>query len=195
MQINYFLNKDGINSVVGDYTQFSNIVDNLGKSFEDISSGKYIHLSEEQIKFMQNNPMATHKEIFNMTLEDVATEAEKLEVIVKITNYDVSDNVNTFYINDNPAWFKKELRGSIRDSLELQKSAGLETATLWVNDEAYELNIDTALELMKEIELYAIKCNNNTHNNINRVKSLTLRSELREFDITEGYPEKLKFKL
>ena len=139
--------------------------------------------------------MATHKEIFNMTLEDVATEAEKLEVIVKITNYDVSDNVNTFYINDNPAWFKKELRGSIRDSLELQKSAGLETATLWVNDEAYELNIDTALELMKEIELYAIKCNNNTHNNINRVKSLTLRSELREFDITEGYPEKLKFKL
>lgn len=190
-----FIYNGGYVTVSGDYTCNPDIVANLGETWEDYVAGKYVELNDEQVLFLNRVPAATPAETFNMEESDEASLSDKKIIIDAIEAYDSSESVNTFYVNNTPVWFNKETRTSLNNSISIEIELGKDTTILWINNTPYTMAVDDAKQLLRDIELYAIACFNNTQNNIAEVNALTSKSELREFDITKGYPEKLKFNL
>lgn len=182
-------------TVSGDYNCVPDIVENLGETLEDYFNGKYVMLNDEQKAFLEANPAALPVETFNMAESAEATGFDKQLVIESIEDYDTSDEVNTFYVNGVAVWFSKETRTSLNNSISIEKEVGKEDTVLWINGTPYTMTVDAAKQMLVDLELYAIACYNNTQNNIAAVQAMTLKSELRSFDITQGYPEKLNFNL
>jgi hypothetical protein len=50
-----------------------------------------------------------------------------------------------------------------------------------------------ATKMLNAIELYASTCYDNTQQHIANVKNITTIDELKQYDYTSGYPEKLRF--
>lgn len=190
----FIYNKD-FAIVSGDYTCDPDIVANLGETWGDYLEGKYVLLNEEQTAFLDSYPTATPQEAWNMEVSPLATASEILSLVNSINDYDASEEVNTFYVNDETVWFSKETRTSLNNSLTIEKEVGKDTTVLWVNNTPYTMTVDEAKKMLSDIELYAIECYNNTQKNIAEAKALTLKEEIASFDITKGYPEKLNFNL
>lgn len=182
-------------TVSGDYHYVPDIVENLGETLKDYLDGKYVMLNDEQRAFLEANPAATPIETFNMAEATEASEFDRSELISRIEEYGNSDSVKTFYVNGKAIWYDSETRQSISASVTMEKEIGKDTTTLWVDGTPYELTIEVALDFFKQIELYSKACYNVTQTHIAQVRTLTLKEEIRTFDIIEGYPEKLNFNL
>lgn len=190
-----FIHNGNYLTISGDYNCVPDIVENMGETLEDYLNGKYVMLNVDQIAFLEANPAATPAEAFNMAESTEATEFDRQAVIEAIQNYDSSEEVNTFYVNGFPVWFSKETRTSLNNSLSIEREVGKETTVLWIGGTPYTMTIDDAKQMLTNLELYAIACYNNTRSNIASVQAMTLKAELRNFNITQGYPEKLNFNL
>ena len=57
-----------------------------------------------------------------------------LNVISKINEYDKSSQVNSVTINGMHTWFDKATRVGLRNSTNVLKKLGKETASLWINN-------------------------------------------------------------
>lgn len=188
--IHYFIYNGSFTTIVGDY---NGIIEDIGSTLEEYESGKYVLLSSDQVEFLLSHPGSSPEEAFNMAESLVATEEDKNAVINSIYEYDSSINVNKFIVNGTPFWFDKETRTSLNNSISIEDSVGKETTTLWINGTPYTLSIEQARQFLTDIEIYAIACYNNTQNNITSVKNLSLKSDVKSFDITTGYPDVLNF--
>lgn len=189
----FIYNKD-FAIVSGDYTCDHDIVANLGETWQDYLDGKYVMLNEEQTEFLDSYPTATPQEVWNMEISPLATASEILALVNEINDYDMSEEVNTFYVNGEAVWFSKEKRTALNNSLTIEETVK-DTTTLWVNNTPYVMTVEAAKRMLVDIELYTIECYNNTQENIAKAKTLTLKEEVASFDITKGYPEKLNFNL
>lgn len=109
--------------------------------------------------------------------------------------YDKSSEVNSFKVGEDTAWLDKETRLGLLNSLNVQKSAGLEKTILWLNDKSYELNIDLLLTFLTNLEVYAINCFNNTANHLKEIAKLNDRDQILNYQITTGYPDKIELVL
>lgn len=118
------------------------------------------------------------------TIEDVLN--EKIE---QIEIYNVSENVDRFYINDKPMWLNRELRNSLMSRFNAEKTTGVEITNIWYNGEHFSLPVDTAINMLIDLELYASQCFDNTHRHLYNVKQLTTIEEIEAYDYTVGYPE------
>jgi hypothetical protein len=123
-----------------------------------------------------------------ITLEDVL-----LDKIEQIEIYNVSENVDRFYINDKPMWLNRELRNSLMSRFNAEKNTGVEITNIWYNGEHFSLPVDIAINMLIDLELYASQCFDNTHRHLYNVKQLTTIEEIEVYDHTLGYPEKLNF--
>ena len=128
---------------------------------------------------------------FGLEEEKSDLELAKEKVIKQIEEYDISDNVNSFTLNDNKVWLDKNTRVGLVNSLNVEKADGKKESTLWFNNMKYEINIDLALNLLNKIELYALECFNVTAQHKFEVLALEDVNEVNLYDITAGYPEKI----
>ena len=131
-------------------------------------------------------------------VEPPLTEKEKLEQakaekIAEITAYDKSSSVNSFILNDKQRWLDTDLRRSLSYSTNILKEDGEKTVDIWFDTECETMNIDNALYMLKELEVYAKQTNNVTHQHKAEVMALTSIEEVESYDITKDYPEKLVF--
>jgi hypothetical protein len=79
--------------------------DNIGDTLEDFENNKFVLLNDEQVEFLNNNPEASMKEVYNMKLDSKAeptVEDVKNTIKYLITDFDSSNNINVFYINEIP---------------------------------------------------------------------------------------------
>ena len=67
-------------------------------------------------------------------LEEYVLRRIKDIIIDKITKYDVSENVNLFYLQGNPMWLNDIKRTSLIKSTNIRKSQGAITTVLWDDD-------------------------------------------------------------
>ena len=130
--------------------------------------------------------------------EPVSTEEEKLNTakqnkIYEIEQYDTSSSINSFTLNGKERWLKNDLRRSLSYSTNILKEDGEKTVDIWFDTECETMNIDNALYMLKELEVYAKQTNNVTHQHKAEVMSLTSIEEVEAYDITKDYPEKLVF--
>ena len=114
-------------------------------------------------------------------------------LIAEITAYDKSPSVNSFLLNNKQRWLDVDLRRSLSYSTTILKEDGEKTVDIWFDTECETMNIDNALYMLKELEVYAKQTNNVTHQHKAEVMSLTSIAEVESYDITKGYPDKLVF--
>lgn len=120
------------------------------------------------------------------TIEDVLN--EKIE---QIEMYNVSENVDRFYINDKPMWLNRELRNSLMSRFNAEKITGVEITNIWYDGEHFSLPVDNAISMLINLEIYASQCFDNTQKHLYAVKQLTDIEDIINYDYTTGYPEKL----
>lgn len=130
--------------------------------------------------------------------EPVPSNAEKLNMVkqnklYEIEQYDTSSKVNSFTLNGKERWLKNDLRRSLSYSTNILKEDGEKTVDIWFDTECETMNIDNALYMLKELEVYAKQTNNVTHQHKAEVMSLTSIKDVEAYDITKGYPEKIVF--
>lgn len=130
--------------------------------------------------------------------EPVPTEEEKLNTakqnkIYEIEQYDTSSKVNSFTLNGKERWLKSDLRRSLSYSTNILKEDGEKTVDIWFDTECETMDIDNALYMLKDLEVYAKQTNNVTHHHKAEVMALTSIKDVEAYDVTKGYPEKLVF--
>ena len=124
---------------------------------------------------------------------DNSLDVIKEEAIEQITEYDQSEDVNSFTLQGKQMWLPKETRVGLVNSVTIEKKAGRETTTLWYDGEKYELPVDTALQMLSVLELYASECYNVTEAHKAAVSALESVEDIVAYDYTQNYPEKLIF--
>ena len=138
-----------------------------------------------------------------INLTEIATMAEILDeeplepmrtaLLHNVETYDTSVAVNSFMLQGKEMWLPKETRVGLVNSITIEKNAGKKTTVLWFGGEKYELPVDTALQMLSALELYALECYNVTAAHKAAVSALASVSEIVNYDYTANYPSKLNF--
>lgn len=123
-------------------------------------------------------------------------ECQKRLLRERILAYDSSEHVNSFSIGGINTWLDKPTRVGLKLRFEAEKRLGKTETTLWQNGMQFPLPLVgdvTALDMLDGIELYASACYDVTQMHLANIVTLTSVSEVKKYDHTAGYPEKLKF--
>ena len=167
----------------------------IGEETETVSNrlGEEEETTEERTVYAYNVGWLTPEKGVKITNEEEALAAIKAELIAQITAYDTSSAVNSFTLQGKQMWLPKETRVGLVNSVTIEKNAGKETTVLWFGGERYELPVDTALQMLSALELYALECYNVTAAHKAAVNALESVEDVVAYDYTQGYPEKLNF--
>lgn len=167
------------------------IKDNIIKNIEDINIT--IEVNEEKITIL--NP--SEEMILNDGWEEFEDTAEDLKKIKlqEIINYDKSEDVNKFFINNSPIWLSREERIVIKDRFQREKDAGKENTRLLYKGLVLELTPDMGIHLINMVSAYADQCFDVTEAHKSALNDLTTKEEIQSYDYTVGYPEKISITL
>lgn len=119
-----------------------------------------------------------------------------------INDYDNSEAVNQFEFNVEasgitiPYWLPVAKRAQIRESVSAWKAARKGNYKLDVREYDMTLEIPCAelLAMLQELEVYAVKCYNQTSEHLKAIDDMEMTVEdILSYDFTTGYPEKLAF--
>ena len=146
--------------------------DDVADNYQD-----YKYTEEEYEEFYNPTKPSLHDAIYNKVQE--------------INSYDVSPNVNLFFINDQPLWLDRSSRTSLMARFNAEKAKGMESTSVWYEGLHLTLPIDDAIAMLLDLEIYASQCFDNTHKHLYNVKQLTNVDDVINYDYTIGYPEKL----
>lgn len=110
-----------------------------------------------------------------------------------IQHYDASNEVNEFYIQGMPVWLDKATRAGLKLRFEAEIAMGKTETILWYDNMQFPLSLNTAIQMLYAIEVYASACYDNTQLHLANVDSIETLDAVLEYDYTVGYPEKLRF--
>lgn len=171
---------------------FSKCFEQILKEYKDKNKTTlYDHLLTEGANDQINDINYNIKVDFNLAVAKSDLDKAKELVLREITEYDTSSNVNSFIINNIEGWFDKNTRVGLMNSITIEKNSGKENTTLWVNGNDITIKCTDALNILSELELYALKCYNTTANHKEAVNNLTTIEEVQNYDYTTNYPDKL----
>ena len=115
--------------------------------------------------------------------------------IKAIDTYDASMDVNSFFLNGLQVWLDKSTRVGLMNSLNIEKTSGKETSTLWFGNIKLDINTEAAIQMLSALELYALKCYNKTAEHKVNIENMTSVEDVVNYNFTEGYPDKLNFSI
>ena len=123
-------------------------------------------------------------------IEEYVLRRIKDVIIDKITKYDVSENVNLFYLQGNPMWLNDIKRTSLIKSTNIRKSQGAITTVLWDDDNnKYDIPVDMALNMLNTLEMYALDCYNMTAQHKKNISEMDSIEDVLNYDYMAGYPK------
>ena len=115
--------------------------------------------------------------------------ALKQNKLTLINDYDKSQTVNSFYLNNKLIWLDKSTRVGLMNSLNVEKLLGKTFTIIWLGESKYETTIDNAIKLLSILEEYAKNCYNVTHTHIKNILEATDEDYILKYNYTEGYPK------
>ena len=127
-----------------------------------------------------------------LTDEQILTQ-EKESKTSDVIEYDSSEEVNLFYVNNIPIWLDKATRSGLMLRLQAESAMGITETSLWYNSIEFKLSVSAAMQILYELELYASKCYDNTQYHIANIAKIETLEDLKSYDYKEGYPDKLSF--
>lgn len=134
------------------------------------------------------------EEILHYFQSENDVEAWKSVRKIQVQGYDNSESVNCFYLDNLPLWLDKATRVGLVNSITIEKNAKRSDTSIWFGNYKIKMNVDTALEILSQLELYALDCYNVTAEHLAYIEKCETVDELRSFDTAFGYPEMLQFK-
>ena len=123
----------------------------------------------------------------------VTLESAKEQKLLEIEEYDKSTNVNEFFLSEAPMWLDAQTRQTLRISIESYVAMGIETVTKWFGGQSFTFHTDLWLQMLNALEVYAAEALNVTEAHKAAVNASDDIEYVQNFDITQGYPEKLNF--
>lgn len=132
---------------------------------------------------------------FNLITKPSELEKTRNLKLKGLEEFDTSDKVNSFTINNNEVWLDKSTRVGLVNSISIEKESGKEQTTIWFNNISITTSCDIALNILKEVELYAAECFNTTANHKLAIQELSTVDEINNYNYTTGYPAKLQFNI
>lgn len=128
---------------------------------------------------------------FAAKMDALKLKQAKADKIAEITAYDTSSSVNGFVLNGQIVWLDKATRVGLMNSTTIERDLGSETTELWLGEHNLIIKCDLAIQLLQQLEVYALKCFNVTSTHKKEVNSLSTIEEINSYDITKDYPDKL----
>lgn len=113
----------------------------------------------------------------------------------ELVDYDISEDVNGFILNDKTAWFDKDTRAALSTSIESASLLSESTITFVVNDKEFSIDITTAKQMLAAVQRYADKCFLVTEAHKRAIKGLTEAEAIVNYNFKTGYPTKVTFTL
>ena len=105
--------------------------------------------------------------------------------------YDQSDDVNLFYLADQPMWLDAQTRQTLRISIESYQAIGTEQVTKWFGGQQFTFPTAAWLTMLNALEAYAGEALNVTEAHRAAVMAMNSVEDIEDYDITQGYPQKL----
>lgn len=126
------------------------------------------------------------------------TEEEKLEnakqdLRTRIKEYDTSDEVNNFSVSGIPMWLDKETRTGLMLRFNAELAVKKQETVLWYGNVSIPLQLNTAIQMLYMLEVYASACYDKTQEHLAEVDKLTTIEEVENYNYRIGYPDKLEF--
>ena len=126
--------------------------------------------------------------VHEATIEEIR--AQKLD---ELRLYDSSDMVNQFSIDNVFGWLNKSTRVGLMNSINIEKEAGRSETSIWIGDTKFVLSIERAIDMLQQLELYALACFDTTQRHTKAIQQLETKEEIEAYDFKTGYPGKLSF--
>ncbi len=126
--------------------------------------------------------------IYEPSIEEIR--AHKLN---ELSLYDSSDMVNQFCIDNTHGWWNKATRVGLMNSIAIERESGRSETSIWLGDTQFVLPIEKAIDILCQLELYALTCYNVTQGHINAIYQLETKEEIKAYNFKTGYPRKLNF--
>ena len=202
----YLKKKHSTHFVEFDEELSSELYDNLGTTWEDYEDNKWVLLTSEQLAFYEEHPTATPSEVFNLEIvvgdgptEEMLLQQAKVLMLMRLKEWDESENVNGFDIvidgQTITTWIDRETRADYKNSLDAAEMLEQTEVTPVFNGQAITIPLSTAKMALAQIQLYANRCYNVTEQKKAAIMAFEAVEDVENFDIVEGYPEKLVFEL
>lgn len=133
-------------------------------------------------------------EYIEPTPKDSVEKARERKV-QEVLNYDSSDRVNEFSVNNYPMWLDKATRVGLVLRFQSEKAFGKTETTLWYNGFQFAMPIELGEQMLCAIENYASACYDNTQSHIAVINTLESIEEIEVYNYRDGYPDKLNFNI
>ena len=131
-------------------------------------------------------------EIASYIKDDSTLEAMKLILTSQVVERDSSSSVNVFFMSGWGAmWLDREMRMVVQRRLEAEKAIGKKVTTLWYGEEKFELEVEKALSMINQLEIYASECYDATQQHLKRINQIETIDQALSYDIKQGYPNYL----
>lgn len=157
---------------------------------------QFIPLTSQQVEYYLEHPTAKRYEIEHAfdpqppapTPEQLLQEAKSIK-LDEIREYDSSDNVNQFFINDAGMWIYPDERSNYMLTLQGAQRLGVPSVPFLGHD----IPVENCIMMLDAINLYAMQCVGVTDYHKANVNALTTIADVEAYDYTVGYPQKLVF--
>lgn len=180
-----------------------------GFTYPDFLDGKYIQLSEDKVNYHNDHPEADIETVLNVAIYQdgkvtwhfdphpvITVEQAKEWKLQAVTDYDNSNAVNDFIVNNTiHAWFTPEERSNYKSSVESAKLLGVSELSLYIGENLFTIPTQQAEIMLAQIQLYADSCFMVTKTHKINIENLDTVEAVQNYDITQGYPEKINFTL
>lgn len=185
-------------NIPGYYVTFDSPIkfNNIGSTVEDFDNNMWVLIDEEHLEWKNNHPDATVFEVINMQMNEIQEDIEFIrnDIISKIKEYDSSQNVNDFTINNLiHAWITPAERSNYKNSIDSAKILNVENLSLYISDMPINISTVQAEQMLASIQLYADSCYIVTKTHIYNVSKLNNIEDIKNYDYTLGYPQKINF--
>ena len=127
-----------------------------------------------------------------LTEEEIISNAKR-DKVRDIEMYDSSSDVNEFYIQGMSVWLDKSTRSGLMLRFNSELAMKKENTTLWYNGVSFTLPLNTAIQMLYALEVYASECYDNTQAHLSNVDKMETLDAVLEYNYTVGYPDKLHF--
>lgn len=114
---------------------------------------------------------------------------------VQVQGFNKSEKVNRFCVGAESYWLDKATRVGLVNSITTEKNAGRTDTVLWLDGRKITLPVDKALDMLSQLELYALDCYSVTAQHLADIDGSDSIEKLRNIDITADYPAALQFNL
>lgn len=137
-----------------------------------------------------------HGWVLYKVIKDELIEAKNFK-ISEIKDWGESNEVDSFLYNGKEYWLDKDSRLGIQMRIDAEAIAGEVNTNVWLTDvytkklEMFTFNAFLFKQFLFELEVYASKCFDITHQCLNDIEGMNDENEVRNYDFKSKYPSKI----